>query len=749
MTNSMKQTVIKNPTWWKRRSGLERGLTVIAVSGFLLCIALAVALGILAANTTCNTKSDTVNVEMLPSTAEALSGLETSKNITTLMAKCNDVCLTSECIHTASNVIKNMDPNVEPCDDFYKFACGGFLESTIIPDDKTSVTAFSTIVDDLEEQLRLSIEEESPPNELRPFRLAKDFYKACMNKTAIEARGLTPLLNNLKKLGGWPVLEGEKWNDGDFTWKDSVYKFRRLGYSVDYFIDFGVSVDLKNNSRRLIDLDQAALGLSREYLSKGFNEKIVQAYYKYMVDIAVILGADSDRARTELKESLEFEIKLANISLPNEKRRNVTLLYNPMTVNELSLAYSNIPWWEYFNTILAPQAQLTQDEIVIVNVPSYLKDFEQLISTTPKRVQANYALWRATAASISYLTDDIRKRQLKYTTELNGKTDSMYVRKYFKEDAKKTALEMVDDIRQEFTKILKRVDWMDEKTRKNALEKAADMTSHIAYPNELLDDRKLEEFYQGLELSADDYMGSIFNLSIFGTNFSFGRLRQPVNKTEWISHGRPAVVNAFYSSIENSIQFPAGILQGIFFNNDRPHYMNYGGIGFVIGHEITHGFDDQGRQFNKEGNLVDWWESETKKRYLKRAECIIHQYGNYSVKEVGLNLNGINTQGENIADNGGIKEAYYAYKEWVKRNKPERRLPGLPYSPEQLFWISAANSWCSKYRPEALKLRITTGFHSPGEFRVRGPLSNMEEFSHDFNCPIGSRMNPEKKCTVW
>ncbi|XP_011149286.1 neprilysin-2 isoform X2 [Harpegnathos saltator] len=763
MTNSMKQTVIKNPTWWKRRSGLERGLTVIAVSGFLLCIALAVALGILASNTTCSSK---------PETAEALSGSNMPKGIQTVekSPECNDICMTPGCVSTASQILKNMNPDVEPCDDFYKFACGGFLDTTIIPDDKTSVNTFSIIVDDLEEQLRSSIEQDDLPNEPRPFKLAKNFYKACMNKTAIEKRGLQPLLDNLRKLGGWPVLDGDRWNDGDFTWKDFVYRFRKLGYSVDYFIDFGVGVDLKNNSRRLIDLDQAALGLSREYLIKGLDEKIVQEYYKYMVDIAVILGADPQRAKTELKESLEFEIKLANISLPNEKRRNVTLLYNPMTINELSLTYPSIPWREYFDTILAPQARVNRDEVIIVNVPSYLKSFEDLIQHTSKRVQANYAFWRAAAASVSYLTDDIRKRQLMYTIHLNGKTEreprwkecvdivsssmaisvgSMYVRKYFKEDAKKTALEMVADIREEFTKILKKVEWMDENTRLNALDKAAGMVSHIAYPDELLDDKKLDEFYSRLELNSDDYLGSILNLTIFGTDFSFGRLRKPVNKTEWITHGRPAIVNAFYSSIENSIQFPAGILQGTFFSNNRPRYMNYGAIGFVIGHEITHGFDDQGRQFNKEGNLVDWWDPHTKEQYLKRAECIINQYGNYTVKDVGMNLNGINTQGENIADNGGIKEAYLAYKEWVKRNGREQKLPGLSYSPQQMFWISAANTWCSKYRPEAMKLRITTGFHSPGEFRVLGPLSNMEEFARDFNCPVGSKMNPAKKCAVW
>ncbi|XP_076162839.1 M13 family metallopeptidase neprilysin 2 isoform X1 [Ptiloglossa arizonensis] len=775
MTNSMKQTVIKNPTWWKRRSALERGLTVIAVSGVLLCIALAVALGVLAANTTScvSSRNDPVNTEGLPSTADALNGYQNTKGIHIVDRgpPCDeDICYTSECVHTASGILKNMDVEVEPCDDFYDFACGGFLKATHIPDDKTSVNTFTEISDELQNQLRSSIEEKSPQNEPKPFRLAKNLYQACMNKTVIEQQGLDPLLKILEKLGGWPVLIGDDWNETEFNWTESVYKFRKMGYSVDYYIDFSVAVDLKNSTTRIIDLDQASLGLSREYLSKGLDDKIVQAYYSYMVDIAAILGADKTRAKTELKESLEFEMELANISLPNEKRRNATLLYNPMTVQELSKTYPSIPWKEYFNTLLAPSVQVDDDEVVIVSVPSYIATLEKLLATTPKRVLANYVMWRAAASSVSYLTEDIRKRQLQYSTALNGKTEreprwkecidtvsgsltisvgAMYVRKYFKENAKKNAVEMVADIRDEFTKILKKVDWMDEDTRKSALSKAASMSSHIAYPDELLDDSKLEEFYKKLELTTDNYLEGILNLTLFGVEYSFSKLRKPVNKSDWINHGRPAIVNAFYSSIENSIQFPAGILQGAFFNNDRPKYMNYGAIGFVIGHEITHGFDDQGRQFDEKGNLVDWWAPQTKEKYLERAECIIHQYGNYTVDDVNLNLNGINTQGENIADNGGIKEAYLAYKEWVRRNNQEPRLPGLSYSPEQLFWISAANTWCSKYRPEAMKLRITTGFHSPGKFRVLGPLSNMEEFAKDFNCPLGSKMNPEKKCAVW
>jgi len=293
------------------------------------------------------------------------------------------------------------------------------------------------------------------------------------------------------------------------------------------------------------------------------------------------------------------------------------------------------------------------------------------------------------------------------------------------------------------------LDWMDEETRTRALNKSKAITPHIAYPKELLVLQNLIDFYDGLSISNGSLLGNMRNLTIFGINYSFNRLRKRVDKNDWRNHGSAAVVNAYYSPLENSIQFPAGILQGVFFNADRPKYMNFGAIGYVIGHEITHGFDDTGRQFAYNGDLKDWWEPATKERFLNKSKCIIYQYGNYSVPDLDLNLNGINTQGENIADNGGIKEAYYGYLNWVKDNGEEKGLPALPYSTKQLFWLSAANVWCGKYRPESLKLRILTGAHSPAEFRVNGPFSNMKEFSKDWNCPIGSPMNPEKKCAVW
>ncbi|XP_050064129.1 neprilysin-2-like isoform X3 [Aphis gossypii] len=654
----------------------------------------------------------------------------------------NAYCFTPGCVKAAASVINNMDLSVDPCDDFYQFACGNFIKYTVIDDDKPSQTTFSIASDTLLNKLRIIVTEPIQPDEQRPIKMAKLLFKSCMDKEKIEKDGLKPIKKMLKNLGGWPVLEAEKWNDEEFTWKDSVYKIK--------------------------ELDQASLGLM------STDEKVVIGYFRYMVDIAVILGADRRRAMKELKESLNFEIKLAKILLSAEERRDATKLYNPMKITDLQEKFPSIPWKEYLNKLLNPLT-IRYDDIIIVNSPKYLSDLEVLLCNTPKRVQANYVIWRFTSDSINFLTEELRKRQLEFFTELTGRTEreprwkecvsissekfslvvgSLYVKRFFDENAKKNAIEMVNGIKEEMYKILSSNDWMDDETRRNAIDKANSMTSHIAYPDELLDDCKLNSFYENvinyLEINEKDYYTSVLNLSKFFTDYSYSKLRQPVNKSDWISHSKTAIINAFYSYDENSIQLPAGILQGAFFSSDRPRYMNYGAIGFVIGHEITHGFDDQGRKYDKHGNLLDWWAEETKKHFLEKVMCIIKQYGNYTSQEVGLKVNGINTQGENIADNGGLKQAYNAYKVWSERHGVEPRLPGLQdYTPEQMFWVSAANVWCSKHRPEALKADIITNSHSPDRFRVIGPFSNLKDFSKDFRCPLGSNMNPVNKCQVW
>lgn len=373
--------------------------------------------------------------------------------------------------------------------------------------------------------------------------------------------------------------------------------------------------------------------------------------------------------------------------MPNEKRRNATKLYNPFTLREVNEKYPYIPWVEYINALLPKGLNVDENEVIIVSVPSFFDALGPLLENTPKRTIANYMMWRITVFSSFFLTEELRKRQLVYSTAVSGKQEqeprwkeciditsgslsisvgALYVRKYFKEDSKRNALEMVNGIRKEFEKILNNVDWMDDETRVSATKKLHSMSTHIGYPDEIMNNEKIEDYYRNLEIDQNNYLQSVLNMNVFGTDYAFNKLRKPVNKTDWVTHARPAIVNAFYSSIENSIrkfnekvgnknksiqllllllfsfafriEFPAGILQGQFFSADRPRYMNYGAIGFVIGHEITHGFDDQGRQFDLNGNLVDWWKPETKSSYLEKAKCIIDQYGNYTEPSTGLKV---------------------------------------------------------------------------------------------------------------
>ena len=293
-----------------------------------------------------------------------------------------------------------------------------------------------------------------------------------------------------------------------------------------------------------------------------------------------------------------------------------------------------VPWLDYINNILTKDLdQVVDTEIVIVDEPGYLKNLTQLLPKIENRTIANYMFWRVAAASLGYFNDAARKIQLEYAKNITGKKEetprwrictgtasgtfsspigNMYVSKHFNEEAKHAMEEMVRDIRGEFNQILTEIDWMDDETRVRAKEKLRTMKEYIAYPDEILVEKNLEDLYEDLHVGTDSYFLNGINVSVWSTNYAWKKLREKVDKTDWKRHGAPAVVNAFYSSIENSIQFPAGILQGNFFGSDRPSYMNYGGIGWVIGHEITHGFDDQGRQYDDKGNLENWWKDQTK-----------------------------------------------------------------------------------------------------------------------------------------
>ncbi|KAB7497836.1 Membrane metallo-endopeptidase-like 1 [Armadillidium nasatum] len=559
-----------------------------------------------------------------------------------------DVCLTQGCVKAAASIMERLNETADPCEDFFDFACGNFVKNTVIPEEKTSVTTFSIVQDELRQKMRILLEEKIKDSDPPATIMAKNLYSSCMDTDRVSLLVKKNIEETAHRNGSLVGFEDAE--------------------------DFVLAVGFV-----LLFLDQPALGMSREYLIKGNNDSDVKAYLKYSVDVAVLLGAPKERAEKEMFDVLQLQMDIANVD---------------------------------------------ENERIGVSDPNYFRNLKKLLDKTPKRVVANYLLWRVTAAAASYLSEDIRKLQLEYSKKLTGKSvnpprwkecmgivssklsyaiGNLYSKNFFNEKAKAQAVELVTYVREEFNRILKSIDWMDEKTRKQALQKADAIRPHIAYPQELLQDEKLTEYYRNLTVDNKTLLDNMRRIGIFGTSYSFSKLREMVDKLDWKRHASVAVVNAYYSSIENSII----------------------------------------------GNLKNWWERETEERFLAKAKCIIYQYGNYTAPENGLSLNGINTQGENIADNGGIKEAYKAYHKWAEVNGKEKRLPGLKYTTDQLFWISAGQVWCSKYRPESLKVRILTGVHSPGRFRVVGSFSNSEEFSTAWNCPVGSKMNPQKKCSVW
>uniref|UniRef100_A0A1Y1LRH1 Peptidase M13 N-terminal domain-containing protein n=1 Tax=Photinus pyralis TaxID=7054 RepID=A0A1Y1LRH1_PHOPY len=736
MAQEIEQVAPKFSTW-KSLTHIQKNLTVLSIVLFLTII-----LGFVLYNSTLS-KSTTV------SHTEALLD-----NHPGSIANQN-VCLTSGCIRAASSVLKNMDPSTDPCEDFYQFACGNFLKTTNLSRDQSSITSFTVAKDLLQHQLRKMMEAPQTPTEPKPFALLKRLYQACMNETEIELDNLKTMKSILHELGGWPVLEGRKWNRESFDWIKSVARLRKSGYSPHYFIRLSVKPDVYDASYKMLNIDQGDPIISSD-----------QGIFDYMVDIAVIFGAKREVIQEELYDTFKFIEKLRNISLPNSLE-----WYHHKYVFELEHEFPSIPWLTYFNSVLAiPDYKIKRTDVVRVRGPTrYISKLEKLLINTPKRVQANYLMWRVVNASIPYLTQELRQRQARFVTNGSRPTkgesrwrecvtvasdsmpiaaDALYVRTHFDVATKKKAIEIVSDIKNEFVHILKKADWIDKITKKRALEKAAAMSFHIAYPEELMSDKKLEWLYKGLDFTSNSYLEMLSKINLFKYENEFKMLQAP-NPPEWTTRGKTSTVQAYYHTTENSIELPAGLLQGTFFGNDRPRYMNYGTIGFVIGHEMTHGFDDHGRKYNKHGEWYNWWAPSTTKTFLNKAQCMVDQYGNQTIAELGLNLDGIKAQGENIADNGGIREAYLAYIRWVKRNGNEPVLPGLNYTHLQLFWISNANMWCAKESLEFIRLQIEDDIHSPKKFRVNIPFGNTGYFAEDFNCPIGSKMNPVDKCVLW
>ncbi|XP_071446773.1 neprilysin-1-like [Hetaerina americana] len=698
----------------------------------------------------------------------------------------------------------NMNRSVDPCEDFYEFACGGWIARNPAPPTEAHWNQFDLINEKLDLQLKEIFEEEYSDADPGPVTSAKQAYRACMDEESVERGGLLPLIELLDEFGGWPMAQGT-WTEEHFDWQDMVAQGTRRT-AVAPLIFAYVYLDRKNSNQSVITVDQTSLVLPRSMLVEPLTySKQIEAYRQWVAasawEVSKALrnstpsskkAATRSRIAVESFNLIEFEIELAKvsergwsglISTPSEERRNAFKLYNPIILRTLQKwtdtaevvhPHARIKWNRFLSHLLAGVTSVGPDERIIVREVDYIFRLSALLDRTPQRVIANYLHWRIVKSLSRETTQRMRDLAFEFDRVLSGikedqprwrdcvlrvggslsfATGYQYVHQYFDVDAKNSADNMVEHIREAFKEEVGRLTWMDHETKEAARQKADAMTQFIGYPPWYSNITALEEHYKGLTVGKNHFK-NVISVTTFLVRQMMKKLREPTDRNEWTTS--PAVVNAFYNPQRNSITFPAGILQSPFFKKGRLQALNYGSIGVVIGHEITHGFDDMGRQSDLHGNLAQWWSESTIETYLKKAQCFIDQYGNYRVPELDSLLgsevmsNGVITQGENIADNGGIRQAFLAYHRFVQKHGPEPRLAGLEaFTPEQLFYLGFAMVWCESSTPESLLQEVLSDPHSLHRLRVRGTLSNSEDFAKTFHCSSGSTMNPKEKCIIW
>ncbi|CAL4099551.1 unnamed protein product, partial [Meganyctiphanes norvegica] len=787
-------------TMLKNRTRLEKGLAVVSAVTLLACAAL-VAVVATTGSPAQEVKTLIIEPSVISPSApvdkilsnEKIPVPETPKQksyrLPVYRSKLEDgtqedICSTPECVLAAADFIQAMDTSFDPCDNFYKFACNGWKDKHPIPETSSRWSQFNVLDVELSNALSTILQETINEDDPLPLNQAKRFFNGCMNETQLESHGVVPLSQMLTTLfGGWPMADNT-WQGDAFSWTEVTAHGREI-LGDDYFINVWVFADQKDTFKTAIYIDQTSLSMPRSVLiSPDSYKERFEAYKTYIKTTATILAeslgqeVDTDMLDADVEAMVDFEMSLANITTPSEERRDADRMYNPMTVSELSVLTddSNLDWQHYLTDVFSSAGITIDDNTrVIVQERQYLHLLTKLIEQTDSRVIANYLNWRHVKSLGDETNQAMRDASFQYQMVASGVTapeprwqqcsnkannllgfalGTKYIDGYFSQQAKDEANEMVEDIRSAFEDILDVNEWMDEETKPKAVEKAEAISKFIAYPDWYGNNSALEHFYAGLDgISEIDHFNNEMVLRSWTSEGELDDFGNPTDRTQW--WGPPTIVNAWYMPEFNSITFPAGILQPPFYRANSLQALNYGGIGQVIGHEITHGFDDQGRQNDKDGNAIPWWNNATLDAFKVKAQCIIDQYTNYKVPEIDeyipdAHLNGINTQGENIADNGGIREAYMAYQKYIERNGPEPRLPGLEqYSPEQLFFLSNANIWCGAITKEGLLNQVLTDPHSPSDFRVIGPMSNMEEFSQLWSCPAGSPMNRDNKCVVW
>lgn len=649
----------------------------------------------------------------------------------------------------ASGIEKaNIDNSVRAQDNFYRYVNGGWMKNNEVPGDKTAIGSFYDLRDKADDDVKAIIEELAATENLKmgsDEQKVADLFRSYMdseNRDALGSKPIQPIfdaINNIKNSSELSEFFG---------------KYQAVG--VGSPLAFYISIDAKDSSRYATHIWQSGLGLpDKDYY---FNEAErftalrdgYLAHIEKMFDLAGLKGG-----KEAAKTIMALETKLANYHWTRVQTRDSEKRYNKFAVSDLSTLTDAFDWSAY----LSAQGVASQKDIII-NQPDFIKGFGKLFAETPLKDWQTYLTFHTLSHFSPYLSTDIDNENFDfYSKQLSGRKEQraqwkrgvsvvnrnlgevigkVYVGRHFTPQAKARMSELVENLRSAYGSSIDGLEWMSDDTKKSAHVKLAAFTPKIGYPDKWED-------YSALTIKSDDLVGNLLRSSRLGHDKEVAKLGGPIHDWEW--HMSPQTVNAYYSPTANEIVFPAAILQPPFFNMQADDAVNYGGIGAVIGHEMGHGFDDQGSKYDADGNLRNWWTEKDLEEFANRTKALVEQYANYQVFE-DLNVNGELTLGENIGDLSGVTIAYKAYKASLN-GKEAPVIDGL--TGDQRFFMGYAQIWRSKIVEKSMRNRVATDPHSPGEFRALGSLSNMNEFYDAFDVKEGDAMYiaPEKRVKIW
>ncbi|KAF1401061.1 Endothelin-converting enzyme-like 1, partial [Spheniscus magellanicus] len=688
---------------------------------------------------------------------------------------CLEGCQEKKAFLRASRFLSaNMDATIDPCQDFYSFACGGWLRRHGIPEDKLVYGTIGAIAEQNEAKLRALLSR--PVRRRAPAsaeRKVKEFFRSCLDRAEIDRLGPRPMLEVIGECGGWDAPPGR----GDLN--ELLYKTQGV-YSAAVLFSLTVSLDERNTSRYVIRDPRPSL--QGPTGSRGFPGQQARS----VVDQQPLLPQPCPPALCHLQggqrdgDSHAHPVQIT-VSEYDDVRRDISSMYHKVTLGELQRITPTFKWKRLLDRIF--HDNFSEEEEVVLLATDYMHKVSDLIRVTPSRILHNYMLWRIVVVLSEHLSTPFRDAIHELSKEMEGNEKqlelgkiclsqankhfgmalgALFVEEHFSSASKAKVQQLVEDIKYILDQRLDELDWMDEETRRAARAKLRYMMVMIGYPDFLLKPEAIDKEYEArggpgprrgmgtwrgemFEVDEKTYFKNILNSIAFGIRLSVKKIRQEVDKSAWLLP--PQALNAYYLPNKNQMVFPAGILQPTLYDPEFPQSLNYGGIGTIIGHELTHGYDDWGGQYDRHGNLVHWWTERSYSKFLKKAQCIVNLYDNFTV--YNQRVNGKHTLGENIADMGGLKLAYYAYQKWVREHGPEHPLHHLKYTHDQLFFIAFAQNWCIKRRSQSIYLQVLTDKHAPEHYRVLGSVSQFEEFGRVFHCPKNSPMNPAHKCSVW